>query len=714
MVVAAPVYSGRANGRLAPPRPTRPFRRDIEGLRAIAVIAVVLGHAGIPFVHGGYVGVDVFFVISGFLITTLLWQEVTTTGRVGIAAFYARRALRLLPAAILVIAATLVATWLWLPGLRLRSVAVDAMTAAVYGLNLRLAGQGTDYFGAEAAPSPLQHFWSLAVEEQFYLVWPVLLAATVVWSRRRLRRWPAIAAVGAVAAASFAVGVVQTTASPAWAYFGTPARAWELAVGALLALCAHHLTALPRAAVSALTWCGLAAIVASVLLYTDATPFPGVAALLPVAGTAAILAAGCSSTDTAAHRLLGTGVCQGIGRLSYSWYLWHWPVLVIVPVAFDLEVRTGQGVVLAVWSLILAGVTYVLVEDPVRTGRWLRSAPWRGMTLGASLSAGLATAALAAVYLVPPPAGSGHATDTRAALASSSAALSSLAELVAAGAEAHHLPANLTPSLGTAGADRPRLYVDDCDPSFTEQAIERVCEYGDPTSSTEVVLFGDSHAGHWFPALERLAAQRHWRLIVLTKSACSAASVLIHLPALKRPYTECVAWRRAALARIRDLRPDLVVMSSSGGGSTPLEVTGDPGSGGAPAVGTVDADQMWTAGWVATARQARADGTRLVAISDTPWPTRGVLDCLSEHPDEIDRCVRPVARAVNEGRRRIMVADALNREDVLVIDPLPWFCTETVCPVVVGNTLVYKDGSHMTTAYAEALAPVLGARLPLD
>jgi peptidoglycan/LPS O-acetylase OafA/YrhL len=165
------------------------FRRDIEGLRAIAVIAVVLAHAGVPFARGGYVGVDVFFVISGFLITSYLWREAATTGRIGIVAFYARRALRLLPAAVLVVGATLLAAWLWLPPLRLRSIAGDALAATVYGLNYRLAGQGTDYFAVDAAPSPLQHFWSLAVEEQFYLVWPLLLAAVAVWGATRPRRW---------------------------------------------------------------------------------------------------------------------------------------------------------------------------------------------------------------------------------------------------------------------------------------------------------------------------------------------------------------------------------------------------------------------------------------------------------------------------------------------------------------------------------------------
>jgi len=727
MVLAAPAVAGRANGRQAPPRPTRPFRRDIEGLRAVAVIAVVLGHAGAPFMRGGYVGVDVFLVISGFLITSYLWQEAATTGRVGIGAFYARRALRLLPAAVLVIAVTLLATWLWLPASRLRSVALDAVTAAAYGLNIRLAAQGADYFAADGALSPLRHLWTLAVEEQFYLLWPVLLAASAIWFGRRPRHgrpahrwWPAVAVAGLLAIASFATAVAQTVSSPSWAFFGPAARIWELAVGALLALCAHRLSALPRAATSTLSWSGLAAVVASAVLYTEATPYPGLAALVPVAGTAAVIAAGCARTDSGVQRALSSGLGQGIGRLSYSWYLWHWPVLVIAPVLFGLELRTGQGVVLAIWSLVLAAVTYLVVEDPVRTGRWLRSRPAHGLTLGAGLSAGLAGVALATAFLAPPSA-AGRAPDTRVRLAAGEA----LPELIATAARTGELPANLRPSLAAADGDRPLSYADGCDLALTQYVISRLCEYGDRSSPTRVVLFGDSHAGHWFPALHRLAEQRHWRLFVATKSACSAASVLIHLPALKRPYTECATWHRDVVARIRDLRPALVVMSSHGAGGTPLQIT-DPGaapgaaSGGDAAPGAAsggdassgDVDRVWTAAWLATARQLRSAGTRLVVISDTPRPVRGALGCLSAHPHDVGRCARPADRAVSETRRRAMVADALTRAGVTVIDPVPWFCTASVCPVVVGDTLVYKDGSHMTTAYAEALAPVLGARLP--
>ncbi|GGN80766.1 hypothetical protein GCM10010112_56610 [Actinoplanes lobatus] len=236
------------------------FRPDIEGLRAIAVTLVVLGHAGVPGLAGGYVGVDVFFVISGCLITALLLRELDRTGTVSLAGFYARRATRLLPASTVVAVATLIGAWLWLPPTRFASISTDALFSTFYGINWRLAAEGTDYFNAAADPSPLQHLWSLAVEEQFYLVWPLLLL--VVTGRRSLR-----IVLGAVIAASLAVSVWQSGAAVSWAYFGAHTRAHELAIGALVAVSAGALARLPRAVATSLAWAGIAAVLIAALTW---------------------------------------------------------------------------------------------------------------------------------------------------------------------------------------------------------------------------------------------------------------------------------------------------------------------------------------------------------------------------------------------------------------------------------------------------------------
>jgi hypothetical protein len=307
-------------------------------------------------------------------------------------------------------------------------------------------------------------------------------------------------------------------------------------------------------------------------------------------------------------------------------------------------------------------------------------------------------AIVAGLTYLPAQVGTGHGTDTQGVLATASEAGTQLSQLITAGTGTQRVPANLTPALAQADADRPVLYRDGCDAGFLGDSIGKVCTYGDPAGTARVVLFGDSHAGHWFPALSVIATQRHWRLNVLTKSACSAATSLIYLGALKRAYTECVHWRAAAIDWIRQQHPAMVVLSSVNAGGLPLDARGD-------------ADAAWTADWVSTVRALAETGTKLVYLADTPWPGQNVPDCLSAHLDDARWCARPVSRAVSLPRRRSMVADAMRSNGVQVIDPTPWFCSREGCPAIVGNILVYKDDSHMSTAYSQALAPVLAQQL---
>ncbi|MET9190551.1 acyltransferase, partial [Streptomyces tendae] len=356
-----------ATGGSAPPPQGHPPRPDIQGLRAVAVGLVVLSHAGVAQVGGGYVGVDVFFVISGFLITSLLLRELATTGRVSLRSFYARRALRLLPASSLVIAVTLVGAWLFLSKARLAEYAGDALAGALYTLNFRLAAAGTDYLAQNGPPSPFQHVWSLAVEEQFYLVWPVLLLLT--WRIARGRRGPVVVPLAALCALSFAAGVVVTDRSAPWAYFGSPARFWELGAGALLALAAERLRRLPAALAAALGWLGLVCVTVAALRYDDQTPFPGHHALLPVAGAVLVLAGGCVPTSYGAGLLLERRPLVRLGGLSYGWYLWHWPLLVTAPAALGRADGTAElplALALSAVALALAWATLRLVENPVR------------------------------------------------------------------------------------------------------------------------------------------------------------------------------------------------------------------------------------------------------------------------------------------------------------------------------------------------------------
>ncbi|MFB9361038.1 acyltransferase family protein [Actinoplanes nipponensis] len=663
------------------PEPAR-HRRDIEGLRAVAVLLVVAYHCGLPFLGGGYIGVDVFFVISGFLITGLLLREAQRTGRVSIPRFYARRALRLLPASTLVMVATVAASALWLPPLRLSEIVSDALHTSVYAMNWRLAAIGTDYLSADAAPSPLQHFWSLAVEEQFYLVWPLLLLLVVRRGGRGLT-----GVLAALTAVSLAVSVWQTQHNAGWAYFGAHTRAWELGAGALLAVGAARLRHMPPLPAKLLVGSGLAAIVVAALSFTAATPFPGYAALLPVLGTAAVIAGGCARPAGP----LGLPALQVIGRLSYSWYLWHWPVLLIAPFAAGRPLSTAENILVATGALVLAALTYALVENPARHLAVLRDRPGRGLGAGAALSLTAAGLCVLITLLVGDTGGTGYRAPALTGVAK-------LQQNLALAAGMPAVPANLTPALAAAAKDKPRLYADKCSPAFADPRVKTPCAYGDLTSPTTVVLFGDSHAGHWFPALEKIALDRRWKLVVVTKSACSAADVVIYEDALKRRFTECVQWRRSAWRYIRSLRPAKVVMASTMPNSPLLDVTGS-------------LDDAWTAAWRRSIDAVRGPGTEVYYVNDTPWQARNVPDCLSAHLDDPSACARSRADAVQFRSRRALITRAARAEGATVIDPLPWLCTATACPVIVGNLLVYKDQHHITTAYSRLLAPLLAEKL---
>ncbi|CAM5441884.1 hypothetical protein SALBM217S_07203 [Streptomyces griseoloalbus] len=407
----------------APPSGDRPapaaggagLRLDIQGLRAVAVTLVVVAHAGVSSLAGGFVGVDVFFVISGFLITSLMLREWKREGRISLGRFYARRAMRLLPASTLVVMATLAGSWLFLGPLRFAEYAKDAIASAWYVVNFRLADTGTDYFNTDVPPSPFQHFWSLAVEEQFYLIWPVLLiVALKIFRRRALLAIPLLA----LAAASFAVNLHLTETSPSWAYFGSQGRIWELAVGALLALVAHRLNDIPRPVAAALSWAGLAAIAYAAVAFDDHTVFPGHNAVVPVLGAAAVLAGGAAGGRYGAGLVLSLRPAVWVGGVSYAWYLWHWPLIVIVPAAAGFGEHEGPlRLIAALGGLVLAWLTLKFVEDPMRFHRAFKAHAARGLSLGLGLSAVAAVAALVAAQFPPSLSSGGAQQNTKEAIA---------------------------------------------------------------------------------------------------------------------------------------------------------------------------------------------------------------------------------------------------------------------------------------------------------
>ena len=711
------------------------FRPDLEGLRAVAVGLVLLFHAGVPHVDGGYIGVDVFFVLSGFLITGLIVRELEKTGTVSLPAFYARRARRLLPAAAVALIATVIASALFLPPLSVPDVAGDGAAAALYVSNMRFALQATDYLQSASAPSPLLHYWSLGLEEQFYLFWPALLLFFARGGRGTIGRLAAVVAV--VFGVSLVLSLILTGIAQPWAFFTLPARAWELALGAALALAAARRMALPARFSAPAGLLGIVLIVVAGLVLDTTTSFPGVAALVPTVGAALVIAAGLRGPAAALRgsqavpdpaagtmpihiRLLSLPPMRYLGRISYSLYLWHWPILVIPAAALEDALPLRIRLVLAGVSVVVAALSQRFIEEPFRRGHFVGFRPRRTLAL-----AGLVTVLAAGLSLSLAPGGLLAATSTLAgggsvdqqtiaddlaqALGSpeatptsgdppspaTSAAPSTTSPPPSSTAPIP-VPSNLTPSLSNARDDLPPIYSDGCHLPYA-QITPGPCAYGDTTSSTTVVLLGDSHAAQWFPALQRASIKHHWRLLSFTKSACTPADIAVWDPNLNREYAECDSWRSVVLQRIAKEHPALVVVAMSRGYE--LAINGQS----APLADHRGAMQSA----LARTLHALATSSRNVAlIAETPHSRFDPPVCLSAHMADALACATPMARAIDVPFRDLE-ARAAAVADVVFVDATAWICPSEPCPVVVGHVLVYRDSHHMTATFAAALADYL-------
>jgi peptidoglycan/LPS O-acetylase OafA/YrhL len=695
-ITTSPTTGSRRGGSAAEhPR----FRPDVEGLRAVAILLVVLYHAHIGVAPGGYVGVDVFFVISGFLITGQLVRELHSDGRISFLAFYARRARRILPAALLTLVVTVVASALLLDPLAAERALHDGVSGIYFGANVHFAAQGADYFNAGFSPSPIQQFWSLSVEEQFYIVWPLLLAvSSLAWLRLRRRsetQRPVIGAVIVVLAVLTAISLMasirQTATSPSWAYFSIVTRAWELGVGAAVALALPRVTRLhPRVAIP-LTWVGLSCIALAAVWFSDTTSYPGDSALLPVLGAAAAICGGSARCGRrfGAEALLGTAPFQRVGAWSYSWYLWHWPALVLAPAVLGHSLSKAQTLVVVAVSLGIAVMSFVLLERPIRRIQIVVRRPALGLSAGGLLAAMAIAIVVLSGSLVGPLATTSAATP-RLTTPYSLAALR--ADLVS-GAQTIKVPSNLSPPLGAIASKLPRIVADGCELGFGRDQI-KPCNYGDRGSRNTVVLFGDSHAGHWFDALDWIGKRRHWRLVVITKEGCTPAEVTFR----DDPDSRCALWRQKADARIARLHPTLVIVSWARWKEPEASRRiGVPAGYGGP----------WQDGVAASFQFLRRSAKRVIFLSDTPYLPQAAPDCVAGHLSDVRPCTITRRRATILPTIKAAELQIAHHEQIDSIDPTSWFCTPMVCPVIVGNIFVYHDKSHMTTDWSRFLARAL-------
>jgi peptidoglycan/LPS O-acetylase OafA/YrhL len=664
------------------------FRPDVEGLRAVAVGLVVLYHAGVSRLPGGFVGVDVFFVISGFLITGLLIKELERMGTISLSRFYARRAKRLLPAAATVLLATTALTALVLPQIRWRDTGGDIVSAALYVVNWRLAGRSVDYLAEDTAPSPVQHFWSLAVEEQYYLVWPLLLILVTWWARRRGRSLGTSLSIGLalVAIPSLLWSVYQTSYEPASAFFLTTTRMWELAVGGGVAIAATRLTRMPRPVALLLGWTGLAVVAVAGVTFSVHTPWPGYAAAVPVLGSAAVIAAGFAAGGTGPVMLLGTRPFQWIGALSYSLYLWHWPLLVAATAHWG-NLSLKRGLAVAALSVVPAWVTYRLVENPLRHSRVISRSPRLALSLGANFSLIGVIAGLGLVLAVPSPTGVGGGG--RFALGATT--LSENPRNDPAGAPVDEV-AFITPDPLHASEDVPELYQDGCQQSF---GLSRPvsCVYGREDAPTTVALVGDSKAAQWLPALQILAQARDWRIVTYLKARCSFAQVELTVDG--RPWAACSAWNANVLDRlIGQDRPDFVITSQ----------------GRRTAVNEGNIDTM-ISGLRTTWSRLTAAGVEVFVLRDSMHPFMSVYACVAENRHRLTRCTYDREEGIAASAAPIQAIAARGMVGVHVIDMTDAICPTARCAPVIGNVLVYRQGSHLTASYVASLAPRLGQEL---
>ena len=604
---------------------------QIQGLRALAALLVTLFHA--KWISGGFIGVDIFYVISGFLITGLLLREIERTGSINFKEFYARRFKRLLPTSFFVLTITAILSWILIPGTMRTSLGRDIIAASLYVSNYLFAWWQADYQNLDATPSPVIHYWSLAVEEQFYLIWPLLILLFFTLAIKFKKKIVLTYLVATVTMLSFIFSIYQTETSPIWAFYSLPTRAWELGLGALLVLVP------PINTKKFIGLIGFILILISSFIFNETTAFPGWNAALPVLGTVLLIGSIYSwppfLNDVANSRLF-----QWLGEISYPLYLWHWPLLVLPSTYFAKPLYVYERLIAILLTVLLADLTHRFIEEPFRQKQAISAAIFK--------KAGVVT--LVSVLL-----------GTMIIFTSSD-------KIDVSGI-------NGAVSLSQIKA-RPLVYEDGCHANYAQTKSNK-CEYGDLTSSKVMVLYGDSHAAQWFPALVEIANRSGYKLISLTKSACPSVDT-VRLDQGGFKMSRCKAWRSNSITRIQQIKPDVLIMSSFQYFSQPPSVK--------------DRTKWWNDGQRKLLTEVKNSSPKLIYITDTPHPLRDIPACLANY--SISKC--------NTSSR----SENLSISGFQVIDPNSWLCAR-ICPAVKDGVVTYRDASHISVDIAIALIPRL-------
>lgn len=659
-------------------------RRDIQGLRAFAVLVVIANHLFHTPV-GGFVGVDVFFVISGFLITSHMLRELEHKGGLSFGGFYRRRARRILPAATATIVVTVIAAIVLLPRGRALEAAVDGFWAFFFGANWRALATETDYFQLGLPPSPFQHFWSLSIEEQFYFVWPLVTVGLFALAVRLRRRWIVGGGFLVVSLASLGWAFVQTGTNVDAAYFSTFTRAWELGFGAVLAAALLKAPKMSGSLRIVLAWLGITGLVASLFLVSPGNGFPAPLALLPVLSTALVIFAGTGTSDPAYDRAvwpLSNRAVGYVGDISYSLYLWHFPVIVLLPALVPSGTLRFAAVCLFL-TAALSVLSYHFIEQPVRKSGWLlkrppglTESPRRHVPVLAALALGMAVAvgAVGLRIAAPQPSIAAPAESVECFGASAAPGLEDRCEPPSVRAD------ELVPSLDTLSEDTAGGYM-----CWRGQGQPfKTCTIGsEEPDARKVALIGDSHAAALLPALRDRLVDLNWSLDLYTGYGCQWRS--------GNEASDCADMMAQVQERVSD-------------GSAPYDAIITTAARWA----AVDAADSYAKAW----DPALALGTRVVAVGDAPTVEAEALECISRLGVDVETCGTSSAEAAVPADP---LRDAATVSGASFIETTDLYCDGSFCPAVIGGAIVYRDtaghvtGTYMKSASAEYTARIVSA-----
>lgn len=673
------------------------IRPEIQALRAIAVSAVVLNHLWPSSLRGGFLGVDVFFVISGFLITAHLAREANETGTIRFGQFWARRARRLLPASFLVLGAAAAGVVAFVPQPQWPSVMQQIRAAASYLLNWQLISQRTNYFTSSQSPSPVTHYWSLSVEEQFYLAWPLLIVASAVLTRRFRPRFTAVcsAVLAVVTAGSFAYSVALTSGDPAPAYFSTFSRAWEFGLGAMLAVLTRRVTpSVPTATV--LAWSGWGGLALSLVVIDESTPFPGVAALLPTVATGLVIAAGNPAHRFAPGAVVRIRAIQYLGDTSYGIYLWHWPLVILVPYALGREIGWIWRTAILFASVLLAAMVKRLVEDPVRGARILVRAPARRtfalVAMSMALLVGTSTWVNASVGRSIDDVKSQLATLAKGGPCVGAAALANNARCPNPFTLLIPQSVLITPEIAGNPVDRGSSCQQD---PFKTEVVS--CWFGADAADARltIALTGDSHAGHYVQALNKLASAHHWRIEMFLHSSCPTTVSTDIAPSWQPTIgPPCHAWNDKVVSEIA-ARPEVDMVISSSISRYYRRYSGEK-------VISTDTSDAYVRAW----RTWTNAGKRVLVIGDVPDMQLGDIPTCVSKAGTHDPCTQLASRAL--GPDPMVTAFDKARDPLIsLFDPTRYICDRQLCHSVVGGILVFGDAAHLSDTFSATLAPYL-------